>query len=192
MIIKVGYYDWHEFGLKDSFYPDDMPPEWRLTFYANEMECTQIDISALKDIDELFDDLPERFDIVIHAQDNQQWPVLQQLLESNELNIKAIVCTKQCQQQWAEALARYAVPCFSNRDERVFNNELNVKALQVSITELNILYVDEALKLKQWRQLIEEWVAQSKAQQGYLMLNAKSIKSSVASELRIMMDMMAY
>ena len=34
--ILIGSYGWQHEGWQDSYYPDDLPPEWRLGYYSNE------------------------------------------------------------------------------------------------------------------------------------------------------------
>jgi len=38
-MIALGCFDWRHAAWEGGFYPDDLPAEWRLTFYANEFDA---------------------------------------------------------------------------------------------------------------------------------------------------------
>ena len=200
MRIKIGYYDWNQFGLKDSFYPEDMPLEWKLTFYANEIECTQLALGKLKstdDISELFEDLSDDFDVLIKMDEIDQWPLLSELLVNNNANIKAVVCSEECQKRHSKQIASFSVPCFNEADineaDKVSISLLpEINAKQLLTGSMNIVYVNEMLTLKQWRVFIDQWVLQADQEDCFLMLDADVFSSSVSGELRMMIDMLGY
>ncbi len=45
--LKVGVFDWPRFAQGQDFYPDDLPLEWRLNYYANAFETACLPLSAL-------------------------------------------------------------------------------------------------------------------------------------------------
>ena len=42
--IRVGVFDWQKFAVDDDFYPEDLPPEWRLQYYSNEFDSACVDL----------------------------------------------------------------------------------------------------------------------------------------------------
>ena len=195
MNIKTGYYNWNEFGLKDSFYPDDMPGEWRLTFYANEIECTQISLDGLGDLDEageLFEDLNEQFHLLVHCHDEKQWSLLNQLLENDEISIAALLINELSQKHWSEQLKKASIPCFFKSDEQSILFEKNVVGRQLLKDGLKIVYLDELLSLKQIRLFIEQWAKEAQNVEYYILLNASIYNSAQAGEIRLMIEMMGY
>ncbi|MCW8945604.1 MAG: hypothetical protein OQL27_12595 [Sedimenticola sp.] len=40
--IKIGAAGWEHSGWLSAFYPDDLPADWRLSYYANEFQIVQI------------------------------------------------------------------------------------------------------------------------------------------------------
>lgn len=38
-LVRIGAMDWRDPAWTGSFYPDDMPEEWRLSFYASQYNC---------------------------------------------------------------------------------------------------------------------------------------------------------
>lgn len=63
--LKVGTYDWIHPEWQSEFYPEDLPEDWQLSYYANEFSVVlvpEVKWSA-KDVDleEWSDDVPENF-----------------------------------------------------------------------------------------------------------------------------------
>lgn len=195
MIFKTGYYNWHNFGLKDSFYPDDMPEEWRLTFYANEIECVQISLSSLKemdDVDELFENLTDQFSLIIYCDDVALGDQLASLLENDDISINALVLSEPFHQKWSQQLDQYSIPCLVESKNKGITFDQSLSGSQLVNKQFNILYLDELLDLKNIRLLIEQWVKGEKAEEYYLLLNPSCYKSSAAGELRLLIEMMGY
>lgn len=63
--LRVGVFDWPEFAPGNDFYPPDLPPEWRLNYYANAFETACLPLSVLprepEQRQEWLDSLPEGF-----------------------------------------------------------------------------------------------------------------------------------
>ncbi|MFZ5467121.1 MAG: hypothetical protein ACOZAI_07635 [Pseudomonadota bacterium] len=45
-MIALGCFDWRHAAWQGGFYPDDLPAEWRLTFYANEFDALGLEAAA--------------------------------------------------------------------------------------------------------------------------------------------------
>lgn len=48
---EVGAFDWQQPAWQEDYYPDEMPDEWRLTFYANEFRCVLVPAQRWRDAD---------------------------------------------------------------------------------------------------------------------------------------------
>ncbi|RDH81365.1 MAG: hypothetical protein DIZ80_14840 [endosymbiont of Galathealinum brachiosum] len=63
--IRVGACDWDHAHWQGSFYPDDLPVDWRLTYYANEYSAVLVPESKWRskeaDFEQWADDVPEGF-----------------------------------------------------------------------------------------------------------------------------------
>ena len=46
MRLYCGIRDWNHPDLLENYYPDDLPEEWRLAYYANEFSCVLIPASV--------------------------------------------------------------------------------------------------------------------------------------------------
>lgn len=195
MTIKTGYYDWHQFGLGNSFYPDDIPEDWKLSFYANEIECVQLNLSELdleNDVDDLFDDLPEQFELILYSNNIDQWEIIEELLNNEEVNVRALICNEQCLNSWSSSLKDYAVSVFCNSDVKTVEIFDGIIVKQFTDDLIKIVYIDESLDLKQWRACVEALVADKNMENYFMLLNATESSSAKASEIRLMIDMMGY
>ena len=72
MQIVVGAYGWQHEQWEKTFYPEDIPPDWRLNYYANEFEAVLVPfrIWSTSDNSELkkwMGDLPENFQLFFEA-----------------------------------------------------------------------------------------------------------------------------
>jgi len=66
MHIHVGACNWQHNAWSGSFYPEDLPEEWRLTYYANEFHTVLVPVSVAKNlnkekIQEFCDDVGDEF-----------------------------------------------------------------------------------------------------------------------------------
>ena len=70
--IRVGAVDWRRPDWNGTFYPADMPEEWRLTFYSSQFNCVYLEAAAWQGVDaaELarwHDDVHSRFVFLLAA-----------------------------------------------------------------------------------------------------------------------------
>lgn len=69
--IRIGGVGWDHEHWINEFYPDDLPEDWRLNYYANEFSTVLVaeDIwrSNLTHLDEWFDEVPEGFRFYFQA-----------------------------------------------------------------------------------------------------------------------------
>ena len=68
MHIVIGACGWDHEQWQEQFYPDDIPSDWRLGYYANEFESVLVpfNVWSAVDIDEIenwFDDIPDEFEL---------------------------------------------------------------------------------------------------------------------------------
>ena len=62
--LRVGAYGWRHDHWQQSFYEDELPEDWQLTFYANEYSTVLVPASYLdesRDIEQWCDDVNENF-----------------------------------------------------------------------------------------------------------------------------------
>lgn len=68
--LMIGAQGWEHTAWSGSFYPDDLPPEWRLTYYANEFPLLLVPLEVWRTGDEerfrsWYEDVSGRFRFVL-------------------------------------------------------------------------------------------------------------------------------
>ncbi len=72
--VLLGSYDWNHLAWSQTYYPHDMPDDWRLPYYANRFYTTVFDIAALaitlgiKPVMRQLQDCHESFSPVVRVQ----------------------------------------------------------------------------------------------------------------------------
>jgi hypothetical protein len=174
--LRVGVYDWHSFSTDNSFYPEDMPAEWRLAYYANEFEtaCICLTPQILQSSDDLewLEDLPAGFQLFV---DEQTIKVQKSELLPQLKNFKTVLSAA-----GIAAADQYinAADCWKP-DEPVCSN---------------FALMPGAATLKQYRQWIERWIELSVGHDGQqdqiLWLQGGSTRYSTLAELRTLVELM--
>lgn len=67
--LLIGARDWNHEGWWGTFYPEDLPPEWRLTYYANEYRAVLAPPSVWREADpkQWQDDTPDTLRFVLET-----------------------------------------------------------------------------------------------------------------------------
>ncbi|MCW8933299.1 MAG: hypothetical protein OQK98_01110 [Gammaproteobacteria bacterium] len=64
-LIRVGAYGWDQLLWQGTFFPDDLPIDWRLSYYANEFSAVLVPEikwrEAADEIESWADDVPDDF-----------------------------------------------------------------------------------------------------------------------------------
>ena len=93
--VRVGVYNWAEFARDDSFYPEDMPAEWRLSYFANEFESACLDLSAsglsAALLGESLEDLAENFELSLAVSEISHIATILELIQQHELRAQWLI-----------------------------------------------------------------------------------------------------
>lgn len=70
--IRVGAIDWRHPAWAGSFYPTDLPEEWRLTFYASQFNCVFLPArtwreGAASELEQWCDDVHSEFRFLLQS-----------------------------------------------------------------------------------------------------------------------------
>jgi hypothetical protein len=94
--IAVGVFDWVNFATDQSFYPDDIPDEWKLGYYSNEFNTLCMGVEVFfqnQDVwAEWVDNLPESFDLALYLEHNDQTPIILELLQTQGSRVSTLIC----------------------------------------------------------------------------------------------------
>ncbi len=154
--VRVGACGWDPSGLT-GFYPDDLPEDWQLGYYANEFTAVWVPASDLpQDEDELetWLDVPEEFRFYIGVNDAEQQDVsatLQRLQPRLGKRLAGVSSVEVGELDETLGLARINVQSRSLREWRVW--------LEQHAAQLNaVILCDEGLPypaLSDFKSLVE-------------------------------------
>lgn len=93
--ISVGVFDWGHFPANDDFYPQDLPAEWRLSFYANEFDGACISPGTLikksDDLGEWLEDLDQNFKLSFYLQSKSQLQLVTDAVVASSINVSNLI-----------------------------------------------------------------------------------------------------
>ncbi len=194
--IKVGLFDWTQFPAKKNFYPDDLPAEWKLSFYANEFETACIDIDKTENkhlSDEWFDDLPDNFDLSFVLSRANQFEKISQLFDSCELKLNYLLIDEQERdillQKYTDntVLSRAGI----TRPEQIIS-PVSLWTPEVHAKSAKIALLPDIDNKRLYREWIELWLRDNRQQELTLWLDGSTTRYSTMSDLRTLVELMGY
>ncbi len=195
--IRVGVFNWTRFMSMVGFYPDDLPEDWHLSFYANEFESACISLNALAGQTDHFldwvEDLDEAFQWSLYLDDLQQIDVLKSL------------CGKGLIPHWLIMDNQFSLMAEELTGEAIKNIGLDARrVIQVdevwrpgrveTVSRVAILPGPEPVKT--YRNWVEDWLQSLPAAHHgaslTLWLEAPGSDYQTLSECRTLVEMMGY
>lgn len=196
--IKVGVYDWVKFPAQNEFYPEDLPTEWKLSFYANEFETACINIDETLDIqlfEEWIEDLPDNFQLTLNLISTSQLGLLTELLKQTGLKINFFLIQ---QQERDILLQNESVNAVLSRFETDINKPLQIISSASIWTPDNdvesqgIALLPDTDDKRLYRNWVELWLSGNSQQDLTLWVDGKTARYSNVSELRTLVELMGY
>ena len=206
--ILVGAWGWkYQSWGQDQYYPDDLPADWRLSYYSNEFDMAVIPASYWASADlveeDWLDDVDDDFEFCLH------WPVKesdQALLGKITAFIGAagdqvsallvdhqqwLGATPQQRQVLEELSARYAVRYFNNADAEscfVYEDEQ-----MLSSSDILLLRSDEKELLRDLTRRLQQTIKAQKLERIILMPANDTNEVSIArlKELATLVNLLA-
>jgi len=177
--IRVGVYDWAHFATDDGYYPDDLPEEWRLSYYANEFEtaCISLTPQVLQSIDEpeWLEDLAPGFQLYFDTTPaiSQKSELLPQLNTFKTVISESAVATR-------AHFVDVAACCWTPQSQKA-----SAFALMPGNEDI-----------KAYRQWIEQWmeptIQKDSQHESILWLQGAQARYSTLSEIRSLVELMGY
>ena len=96
--VLIGSRGWLHPGWEGGFYPDDLPPDWRLAYYANEFPMVVIreqEWAQIADIQALREDCPDTFRFVVELNREDMRAQLEHIGQLGEQCAGVIVAAEQ-------------------------------------------------------------------------------------------------
>ncbi|MCG8426864.1 MAG: hypothetical protein MI754_05855 [Chromatiales bacterium] len=203
MGVMIGALGWEHAGWQDDYYPDDLPSDWRLSYYANDFPAVMLPWeswgdASLKDIATWVDDVHEAFRFFLQlgkSYDQDRWPELQQRLAlfSDQLG-GLLLSGDQMQDDQAMLLSELGVTCYQAKksDFSIAHGCWQVAVGQSQISS-TILLLDSGVNsnLRQIRGALEQIAGAGNGEQlTALFFNGKPPSVSVMREASVLTELM--
>jgi len=109
--VVVGARGWlHERWL-ESFYPEDIPEEWRLGFYANEFNTLLVPWSEWEELEEGLDDTPDDFHLYLELPSKHQ--KLPEYLNDIKERVTGLLCIEGEPSLWQADAEEFGITVYS-------------------------------------------------------------------------------
>ena len=183
MEIITGAINWQHAQWLGQYYPQDLPTDWQLDFYANEFDAILISYSVchslVKDeLSGLLGDLPEKFIVFFEVNDLAQQEYVNNLLLPEQENLFQVEFS-------AESFSREGSCCAINvgRIVRSTKNTKNTVVLKVS--------AEHVINIEEIRGIIERVQEEySDYELVYLFYDQALLDIQVVSQTKIIVDLL--
>ena len=186
--IRPGIYDWLLFSNDETFYPPDLPSEWRLSFFSHEFDAACIDLTdfapGLETLLEWVEDLPDLFQLSFLVNDAAALELLQGLTTQSDVSIHSILTQAKCS-QFNDGLNSTGIRC-------VETDSLWSPGREDSNTGMALMPVQPNLKAS--RLWIEQWLqsVQNTESELTLWLPGAEYSDAVLSDIKTLIELMGH
>lgn len=199
--IKVGVYNWSEFSGKTGFYPEDLPWEWRLSYFSNEFEtaCMSLTANSL-DSGGLFhwtEYLADSFDLSFALSQSAGLKLLTQVASQNNLKVTSLVMeNRECDillqlESWKSLLSASGL----YRPEQFLYRSALWSPDQVDKSSA-FAVMPQQQNMNLYRHWIEQWLvanhAFGSAMDMTLWVDGECANPATLSKLRTLVELMGY
>lgn len=200
--IRTGVFNFNEFESSGTFYPEDMPTDWRIDYFANEFEtaCIFLDENAnIEAIEEMLANKqgnPHRnFELAFALNDIEYIDLYQGLQNKYDAEIFACIVTSECYDALQLQHSRSEISYFSFDIIAGLKNLPTLWQPELS-TSSSIALLPNCRSVKTCRDWIETWVEalnDNKNRQDLLLwVDARQTSYSDLNQLRILVELMGY
>ena len=192
--VKVGVYGWSGFAPGHSFYPEDMPSEWRLSYYANEFQSACIGLAETgPDSDSLaewVEDLPADFELSLLVAASAELESIPALIEQRALQPRWLIVDDRAGELSADQILQYlenhidtAATVRLLRRSRIWRPDHPVESSAIAL-------LPAAATNAEYRAWIEQWLPTTAADQALTLWCPADIGYARLAELRTLVELM--
>jgi len=197
--IRVGVFDWANFAASGQYYPEDMPPEWRLSYFANEFETSCISLGTdsvdVESLLECCEDLPAGFELSFQVRSQAHINIVDAFMAQGEINLGYVVYDGQESELFPNNLSipgRLHSAGIQQTQRIIALPQIwrpGIQSNQVS----NLAMVPGEASMRQYREWIEQWLAQAGTHSEMtLWLQGNETRYQTLSECRSLVELMGY
>ena len=197
MSIKLGVYNWQGFASGGGYYPDDLPDDWKLSYFSNEFSSACVDLATeALDFDGLqqqVDGLSEDFELSLVfaglAQLDQWLFYLQQLKFKPQALILPPTAFESLIRDESR-LSRLRVSGIEPARQLMAQNRLWTPEKPCAQCRIALFPAQD--DMKQYRVWIERWVGNRPELCETLWLQGETANYSQLTKLRTLLELLGY
>lgn len=200
--MKVGVYDWTEFGTSDDFYPPDIPEEWKLTYFSNEFESACLSLQSLSTnydlLEKWCEDLSHSFELSFFLNHVDQLQLLAELRQQVPVSIRYLVVKSSESDILLQINSLHSVLFAAGIDtsDRIIATEDIWRPDKESRPDSVIALFPVSNSMRQYREWIDAWLqprmSGCREQNLTLWLPGNKTGNRLLSECRTLVEMMGY
>lgn len=193
--IRVGVFNWTEFSRQGSYYPEDIPREWRLAYFANEFETACIDLSCCQSdpssLIEWTDDLQGSFELSLYLSTTVQFDILREYAEQISRPIHYLVFDHTNRDLLDQLSGQQEFLQHSTVIKNVVPFDALWTPLQRETSTIALLPAQGVLR--HYREWIEQWLSlQTRQQPLTLWLQGDEATDALLMEIRTLVELMGH
>jgi len=193
--IKVGIFDWVQFPQENNFYPEDLPQDWRLSYFSNEFETACIDLASPSLhpdlLTEWVDELPDSFELCFVLSRLSHLEQLTELVDQVAVKINYLIVNSQQQNNAFINDVFESVQDWKYRPQQVIS-VLSLWTPETPLKPSNIALMPAVDDMRLYREWIELWLEENNQQELSLWLDGDSATYSTLGQLRTLVELMGY
>ncbi|MBC8210934.1 MAG: hypothetical protein H8E21_07675 [Gammaproteobacteria bacterium] len=197
MPIKLGVYNWQSFAPDAGYYPQDLPPDWKLSYYANEFASAAIDLASgrigIQQLQQLVDGLAQEFELTLAFSglaQLDQWltPLHQQPIKLHSLMLPPSALAQLLRDQTRlKPLSTLGIVHSTQliTADALWSPDKPDQHCRIALLEAHS-------DLKQYRRWIEQWVGDHPERCETLWLQGETANYSQLTKLRTLLELLGY
>jgi len=184
--LKLGCYGWNHASWAGRYYPDDLPEDWRLSYYANDFSCVLVpaEYCAQDDVSDWLDEVHEAFQFFI------EWP------QAAELQQQVIAACKKLQPQLGGIVVTELLPALHLKQYVLGANADAERIIWTAgiAKSSNFALIDslQQMSLRQQREGLEQFYEASNQQAKTLIIKDVNIDHQQLNEMAVLIELLGY
>ncbi len=202
--LQVGAYGWLHSHWRDSYYPDDLPEDWQLSYYSNDFNVVMVPayywhqqqgyfceswLDAVHLDFRFYIELPSS--ILTNGEDTGRF--LQQLKDLQSQLLGVVINVEKVQPGWIAQLQLLSASVALFGNGSIADLKIKPIALSTGVKPVELAIFDDNLtELRQTRILIEQFVEKTVSSQQTIIVKNMALKAVDLIKLRSVVEIMGF
>ncbi len=181
--LQLGTKGWRHAHWQNTFYPDDLPPDWQLAYYANEFSTVLVPVeewSQQADVAQWLDDVPEGFRFYIDApRQSELLPLFTRSCEMLQDKLAGVVASEIIQ-------LPITVPVYVAQE----TNTQNILLREQTNGSMLALLEEDYANLKVLRKWLQQTMAENENKLRGIFLSNKSVSVQQLRDVKTLVELL--